>query len=454
VIAGQLARLTPNAWLRAPRPTGRLRLTLLYGTLFLLSGTVLLAVTYVLAAHTTAITLPGPKGTGLSYLTQRPTVTPRTLTGAPNYTVHLTPAQMAQQQIQVTHLHDLAMHRLLAWSGLTLAVTVIISLGLGWLVAGRVLQPVRTISAAARRIGANNLNERLRGDGPDDEFRDLAATLDDLLERLQASFDTQRRFVANASHELRTPLTLDRALLERALRTTDPTHALWRSTCERLLASNEEQARLVDALLVLARSDGALDRPELLDLQVVIDKVLATLQADAASHGIQIHTSMSPTLVSGDSLLLERVVRNLIDNAIRHNISGGQVDVSTELRSGRTVLIVTNTGPIVPASDTDRLLQPFQRAGTDRTNQRDGLGLGLSIVQAIASAHHATLLLDPQPAGGLRIEVTFPAISAHDEELTNQAVQSPSATSTVLAARPTLVPERANEPQPQQEEVS
>lgn len=409
MTASLLARLAPTAWTRAPRPTARLRLTLLYGTLFLLSGTILLAVTYVLAAHATNISLPGPKGGAFGGTLQTPTVTPRTRSGTSSQVVHLTPTEMAQQQAQITHLHDVAMRHLLIESGIALAVIGVISVALGWLVAGRVLRPVRTINATARQISASNLHERLSLDGPDDEFRELAATLDDLLERLQASFDSQRRFVANASHELRTPLTLDRALLERALRNPEPTHAFWRATCERLLASSQHQDRLIEALLTMARSEGTLDRHEPCDLAAVIDTVLLSPELDARNTGLQIETYIAPAPVTGDPRLLERMIRNLIDNAIRHNIPGGNVTVSTQLRTGQAVLTVTNTGPLVPAGEVERLLQPFQRVGTDRTTHGDGLGLGLSIVHAIATVHHANLILNPQPQGGLRIEVSFPA---------------------------------------------
>jgi signal transduction histidine kinase len=442
VIAGLLARLTPKAWLRAPRPTARLRLTLLYGTLFLVSGAVLLAVTYVLAVHATAITLPGPKpgsaqgsarnGCVGSRCPRAPDqsqreqgafgATPSKLNGATrapsatdNRTVHLTPSQGAQLQAQVTHLHDAAMQRLLIRSGLTLAVMAVTSIALGWLVAGRVLRPVRTINAAARRIGATNLHERLGFDGPDDEFRELAATLDDLLERLQASFDSQRRFVANASHELRTPLTLDRALLERALRKSEPTDAFWRATCERLLASSRQQDRLIDALLTLARSEGDLDRQESVDLGAVTDDVLTSADLDAGKAGVHVHHRTDSAPVTGDPRLLERLIRNLIDNAIRHNIPGGQVEVITELRARHAVLTVSNTGPVVPAGEVERLLKPFQRVGADRTTHGDGLGLGLSIVLAIAFAHNADLTLNPRPQGGLRIEVSFPAPAGQHE---------------------------------------
>lgn len=407
-----LARLAPETWLRAPRPTARLRLTLLYGAMFLLSGAVLVAVSYVLAARATDINVYGPKGPSSGGgIAQRQSLTPRTSSAGGNSAVRLTPAQVAGWQGQVTHLHDAAMHRLLIGSGLALAVMALISVALGWLVAGRVLAPVRTINAAARRISASNLHERLTLDGPNDEFRELAATLDDLLGRLQDSFDFQRRFVANASHELRTPLTLDRALLERALRKSGPGEAGWRATCERLLTSSQHQERLIDALLTLARSEGALDRHERCELSSVVESVMLSPELDTENPRLHIQTHLSPAPVTGDPRLLERLIRNLIDNAIRHNIPDGHVEITTELRAGHAVLMVANTGPLVPANEIERLLRPFQRAGADRTSHGDGLGLGLSIVHAIATAHDAKLILDPQPDGGLQIEVSFPPLA-------------------------------------------
>jgi signal transduction histidine kinase len=409
VIASVLGRLTPTTWLHAPRPTARLRLTLLYGTLFLLSGAVLLVVTYVLAAHATDITVPGPKrGAALGDLPSKPNSAPRTASATGNVVVRLTPSQGTQLQSEATHLHDVAMHRLLIGSGLTLAVMAIISVALGWLMAGRVLRPLRTINAAARGIGSSNLHERLSRDGPDDEFRELAATLDDLLERLQDAFDSQRRFVANASHELRTPLTLDRALLERALRKSEPTDVFWRATCERLLASSQQQEAMIEALLTLTRSEGAVDRHECFDLAPLINSVLLSPELDAGKAGLPVQAQLESAPVLGDRRLLERLVRNLIDNAIRHNIPDGHVEVTVQRQAGQAVLTVTNTGPVVPVGDVERLLQPFQRAGTDRTSHGEGLGLGLSIVLAIATAHDADLHLNPMPTGGLRIEVRFP----------------------------------------------
>ena len=193
--------------------------------------------------------------------------------------------------------------------------------------------------------------------------------------RLQASFDSQRRFVANASHELRTPLTLDRALLEPALRKAEPTPAFWRDTCERLLASSQQQDCLIEALLTLARSEGPLDRDEPFELGDVIESVLLSPELETINAGLSIQTQINPAPVTGDPHLLERLVRNVIDNAIRHNIPDGHVEIATHFRRGHAVLVVTNTGSVLPAGDIERLLQPFQRAGADRTSHGDGLGL-------------------------------------------------------------------------------
>jgi signal transduction histidine kinase len=238
---------------------------------------------------------------------------------------------------------------------------------------------------------------------------------------------------------LRTPLTLDRALLERALRRSEPTEAFWRATCERLLASSQQQDRLIDALLTLARSEADLDRQEPVDLGAVIDNVLMGPELDAGKAGLHVHTRIDWAPVTGDPGLLERLIRNLIDNAIRHNIPGGQVEVSTEVRAGHAVLTVTNTGPVVPAGEVERLLQPFQRAGADRITHGDGLGLGLSIVLAIATAHDAGLTLSPRPKGGLRIEVSFPTpASPHERSPHKPTTTSPPA---VLASSASPVQE-------------
>jgi signal transduction histidine kinase len=386
---------------------------MLYGALFLLSGATLLTATYLLFEQATAIiTLPDGLGILFGGSPGR-SVSNRVAAGglsiAPNgRRTKLSMPELAQLQAEIARLRVFEMHELLIRCGIALGLMAVISVALGWLVAGRVLRPVRVISEVARQIGASNLSERLSLDGPDDEFRELAATLDGLLGRLEASFDTQRRFVANASHELRTPLTLDRALLERALRDPEPSHELWRTTCERLLASSQQQDRLVEALLTLALSEGGAARHEDFELSTAIDSVLLSPDLDLGSLGVRIGTKLGPAAVSGDPRLVERLVRNLVDNAIRYNQPSGRVDITAGSRSDHAVLVVSNTGPPIPATDIERLFQPFQRFAPSRSSHADGTGLGLSIVQAIADSHDARINAEPGPRGGLTVEVTFP----------------------------------------------
>ena len=414
MMTGLLARLAPAAWLRAPRPTARLRLTLLYGALFLLSGAALLAATYLLFEQATA-TATLSNGMQITFMPRSNSLdlpaahaVPAAISRVPVPKPPLTSSQVTWLEARSAQLRAFDMHELLIRSAIALGLMAIISVALGWVVAGRVLRPVRTISATARQISASNLNERLSHDGPDDEFRELAATLDDLLGRLQAAFDSQRRFVANASHELRTPLTLDRALLERALRKPEPTQAFWRATCERLLVSSQQQDRLIEALLTLARSETGLSTCESFELSTAIDTVLLSPELDAGHTGLRIETEIGPASVTGDPRLVERLVRNLVDNAIRYNQPSGRVDIAARTRSDHAVLVVANTGPAISAHDIDRLFQPFRRLAPHRSGQRDGTGLGLSIVKAIADAHDATITATAQQHGGLRIEVSFP----------------------------------------------
>jgi signal transduction histidine kinase len=369
---------------------------------------VLLAATYLLvekATATDATTLGGIR----TLFSNPPRPVPGTIDVGPPGGVPVLYVQVNRLLAQATRVHAFDLHELLIRSAMALGFMAILSVALGWLVAGRVLRPVRTISATARQISASNLNERLRLDGPDDEFRELAATLDDLLERLEAAFDSQRRFVASASHELRTPLTLDRALLERALRHQHPTQAFWRATCERLLVSSQRQDHLIQALLTLARSEAGVSRREPFELSAVIDNVLLSLEFDAGSLGVEITAKTSPAPVSGDPRLIERLVRNLVDNAIRYNQPAGRADITVGLQSGRVILAVANTGPPVPPADIDLLFRPFQRLAPNPGGHPEGTGLGLAIVKAIADAHGATVTAAPQPHGGLRIEVSFPS---------------------------------------------
>jgi signal transduction histidine kinase len=402
-MTGLLTRLVPAAWLRAPRPTARLRLTLLYGALFIVSGAVLLAITYLLVAQAAggqAFYGSTPPG-NLSRLDQ--SLTFRGLSAPKS-----TSSQAALLHAQVAALHAFLQHELLIRSGMALGLTAVISIALGWLVAGRVLRPVRTISATARQISASNLDERLSLDGPDDEFRELATTLDDLFGRLQASFDSQRHFVANASHELRTPLTAERTLLQVALDNPGTSSEDWRSTAREVLACNSEQERLIEALLALASSEAGLARHERIDLPGVCLDVLPRLASDITALGLHMETALGPAALNGDPRLIERLVANLIGNSVGHNVTGGHVQVATAVTEGRTALTVTNTGPVIPGGEVSRLFQPFQRLDPGRAHHKDGHGLGLSIVRAIADAHDATITATPRPHGGLRIEVSFP----------------------------------------------
>lgn len=361
------------------RRTVRLRLTLLHGALFLTSGLILVALTYFLVAR-------------------RPVVVQRltaTLTAGGRTPAMPSLADLANQQ------HTADLHHLLTQSAIALGIMTVVSLGLGWLLAGRVLRPVRTITATARRISAGNLHERLALSGPPDEFTRLGDTFDELLTRLERSFTAQRRFVANAAHELRTPLTLQRAHLEAALTDPDPSAASWRTACERALAAGTQQERILDALLTLARSEGGLARREPFDLAEVAGDVLAT-----AGDGPRFSRALDVAPVIGDPHLVKRLVANLVDNAVRHNVPDGQVDVRTGMPGERPTLSVANTGPDVPTADVARLLQPFQRLAADRTG--DGLGLGLSIVDAVATAHGARLTVEPRAGGGLEVTVSFP----------------------------------------------
>jgi signal transduction histidine kinase len=412
------ARLAPAAWLRVPRTTARLRLTMLYGALFLASGVILLAVTYLLFGQATGvIDLPGGgqvvfgdlSGAGGPGGSPRPSpgATPPTGRPSPSFSPSGSgnPAQGMQfaqhLQIQITQLRAFELHELVVRSCVALGIMALISVALGWLVAGRVLRPVRTISAAARRIGAGNLHARLGLDGPHDEFHELAATLDDLLERLEAAFESQRRFVANA-------------LLERALRRHEPTEEFWRATCRRLLVSSQQQNRTIDALLTLARSEAGLSAPQTFELARVLDSVLLSPELDLGADAPQVNvTELGRAPITGDPRLIERLVRNLIDNALRYNRPSGRVDVTVDDCSGRAVLIVANTGPTVPPGEIDHLFEPFQRLTPARSGNTGGTGLGLSIVKAIADAHDATITATPHRHGGLRITVAFPFIAGH-----------------------------------------
>jgi signal transduction histidine kinase len=347
--------------LRQPKTAVRWRLTLLYGGLFLACGAALLAVTYALVSHDTVTTDPGgifaPKGrVAVPSLKVVPSEVRHELSTA----VGRATVKYVGSRQRIADLHHLEIE-----SAIALAIMALISGGLGWLVAGRVLRP------------------------------------------LERAYDAQRRFVANASHELRTPLTASRALLEMVITDPQATRETFRKTCRDALEENEQQEQLIDALLALAQGEQGIGHHELVDLAVVVRDALREHQADAER--FELDVELFPAVVSGDRRLLVRLVSNLLQNAVRHNVPDGYVRVRVGYRDGRPVLRIANSGPVVPAAEIDRLLTPFQRLAPDRLGHPSGFGLGLSIVAAVATAHDATLKITPGEAGGLRVEVGFPS---------------------------------------------
>jgi signal transduction histidine kinase len=303
----------------------------------------------------------------------------------------------------------------LLYSAIALAILIPVSIALGWLVADRALRPLRAITTAARAISARNLDERLGLDASYDEFTELGKTLDDLFGRLGSAFESQRHFVANASHELRTPLAAERTLIQVALADPDATAESLRSTCQQLLALGEQQGRLIDALLALASSQRGLDRRERFDLAEITRTAIRNREREAEARDLRVVADLAAAPADGDPGLAESLVANLVDNALRHNVRGGQIDIRTgpsadaETGAAAASMSVSNTGAVIPPGELDRLFQPFQQLGRERI-RGSGTGghcLGLAIVQAIVTAHGAELAAAARPGGGLDITVTF-----------------------------------------------
>ncbi len=309
--------------------------------------------------------------------------------------------------IQTQHLRDV--HRALLGSGVALVLLVVVSAVLGWWLAGRLLRPLRTITETAREISASSLDQRLALVGPDDEFKQLGATLDDLFSRLEVSFDAQRRFVANASHELRTPLAAERTLLQVALADPEADLESLRTACQQVLALGATQERLIDALLTLATSERGLEHREPCDLGDIAATVLRDRWPAAQRRSLHVDTTLAGAPLLGDRRLLESLVGNLVDNAIRHNVDGGWIEVTTSSHESRVSVSVRNSGPVIAADQVPALLPPFQRLGAERTATSEGHGLGLTIAQSIANAHGAQLVAAARPDGGLDVDVVLPA---------------------------------------------
>lgn len=407
-----------------PRRTVRLRLTLLYGVLFLISGAALLTVTYFLVRH--AVEGQSVRG---SDLIPAPGGLPGPADAPPDAGTNPSPPQpgarsfvdvlTVQAQQALLEQKAAVLHQLLVQSGIALGIMAVVATVLGWVVAGRILRRLRTITATARDISANNLHRRLALDGPSDELKELGDTFDELLGRLETSFQAQRRFVANASHELRTPLARQRAIGQVALADPDADVASLRAAHERILAAGTQQERFIEALLTLARGQVGIEVRAPFDLAGLAREVIDAQAAEADYRGLVIRSSISPAMAAGHRPLAERLVTNLVDNAVRHNESGGWLEVRTRTVDGRAVLVVANTGPVAQPDDVDQLFRPFQQLGTARTGE--GLGLGLSIVAAVAAAHDATVTAGARPGGGLSVTVTFPSLQPSPHPATRPA---------------------------------
>jgi signal transduction histidine kinase len=409
--------------------TVRVRLSLFYALLFLTAGAALLGLTYGLVANS----LPNPKSSSTLDKNQRAklnaackvasrSASPVAVKG-PKSNV---PVTGAKPQLRPTSLpvpckdafaaganaatvdqRRQTLHDLLWFSLLGLGVMTIGSGGLGWVMAGRVLRPVRTIADAARRASAQHLGERLALEGPQDELKDLADTFDDMLDRLDAAFASQRRFIADASHELRTPLTVMRTAVDVTLAKTAPTSEQFENMAVKVRRSVDHAEALIDALLTLAISERAPTSTELVDLATLAEDALDIAHPEIDRLDLHVDTALQPAETTADRLLLERLAANLIDNAVRHNNIGGWIRVETGTTNAGAYLNVTNSGAVIADDVVESLFEPFRRI-EERTTTRDGVGLGLAIVRSVAAAHNAHIEARNQPGGGLAISIILP----------------------------------------------
>jgi signal transduction histidine kinase len=390
--------LLPRNW------TIRVRLTVIYGGLFFLAGAVMLLATYLLVKQ--SLDARGMRYAPPAAIERLPEVIrarfdPEALARV------LEDIEREQRQFRSDTLNAV-----LTRGTLALGFVGIVAVAFGWLVADRVLRPLHQITETAGRIAGagpagRGLHERIALAGPRDEITKLAGTFDSMLERLDRSFDGQRRFVANASHELRTPLAINRALIELAVSRPDASDEV-RRLGDSLLAINARHERLIDGLLTLADSENAVGERSRVDLADVAGHVARQAAAAATEAGVEIGTDLAGAPTTGDPVLLERLVQNLVENAVRHNTTGGHVRVATATHGDTAELTVTNTGPVVPQYEVETIFQPFRRLSGERASPDRGFGLGLSIVAAVAQAHGGRVTAAPCEGGGLTVTVALP----------------------------------------------
>lgn len=414
--------------LRSPRRrSARLRLTLWYGGLAIATGAVLLSLNYLLVRRSltadpeavrAAIEArvdgpvrevpteeigradgPVPDGLPHSVFVERP---PKPGAG----TTDLQPTVYVPMEVQQEAINEV-MHRLLVQSGMAMAVMALASLGIGWLMAGRALRPVRRITATARRLSETTLHERLALDGPHDELRELADTFDAMLARLERAFTAQRDFVANAAHELLTPLAIIRTEVDVTLADPGAGAEDLRAMAAIVQEATDRSEQLVSALLTLAMSGERLD-PAPVDVGRVVAAELERVRDAAAKRGLRITSSGGPAVVVGDAALLRPLVRNLVDNAVRHNVDDGWVTVHRAVKGGVVELVVANSGPVLPAEEAPLLFRRFHRYDRSRSRTTGGFGLGLSIVEAVTEAHGGSVAARALRGGGLELTVRLP----------------------------------------------
>ncbi len=389
--------------------SARSRLTLLYTSLFALGGAALVLVTYLLVAHslhsTTTTGIPASIQPALGKCVAAAQI--RGGAGvldkcAALYANGVRAGASAQRSATLAHL--------LGYSLLGLAGVILLAAVAGWIVAGRILAPVHRLTAAARAASEQNLSERIALEGPRDELRELADTFDTMLERLDRAFSSQRQFIANASHELRTPLTVMRTAIDVVLAKPEPTRGELVSMAADIRQAVDHAERLIEALLILARNDQARVLTDPLDLAAVAEDALEGRTTD----GITTTTTLDQAPVTGDGVLLERLVANLLDNAERYNIAGGTVAISTTTDNGASLVRVVNTGQVVPPDQVDRLFRPFARL--DARTRHDGFGLGLALVSSIANVHSGTVHAAAISTGGLDITVRLPRRDSQEQD--------------------------------------
>lgn len=373
----------------------RTRLTVVYGALFLVTGIILEAATYAVTARAVSTEF-------------KVVVTNPPQENIPGSTTITSQNDMAEQ---IARQQKAVLDQTVQAAVLTLLALVILSLLLGYLVSGWMLRPLQQMTATARRLSESTLNERIGLTGPRDEIKELADTFDSLLERLDRVFNAQRRFIANASHELRTPLAINRTMIDVALAKPGGVPDAVKTLGHKLLGTIGRQERLLDGLLLLAKSERELQDRSPVDLSALASHAVEQLAESARRAGVTLHHVLHPARAVGDPVLLERCAVNLIENAVKYNVMNGQIWIWTHESADGTYLQVENTGPEVSPEQAEWIFEPFRRLRADRVGSAKGAGLGLSIVRAVMNAHEGTVQAHPRPTGGLVITLRLPAPS-------------------------------------------